>query len=185
MTDWRPDFTPEHLYFVTTKAVQYAHLFQRDVMKRLMVDTLDCFRSQKRFELYTFVVMPNHIHIIIQCTPDDPVSNVMRDFKTRASDRVIRHYQAEGNQKALDFLAAAVTRPEKQNSKVWEDGYNAKDVFTPDFLRQKMTYSHNNPCQPHWNLVELPEDYPWSSARFYILGEPAIIPLDNASELLI
>jgi len=59
MTSWRPDFNPEHLYFVTTKAVQYAHLFHRDVMKRLMVDTLDCFRSQKRFELYTFVVMPN------------------------------------------------------------------------------------------------------------------------------
>lgn len=48
-----------------------------------------------------------------------------------------------------------------------------------------MTYSHNNPCQPHWNLVERPEDYIWSSARFYLLEEPAIIPLDNANHLLV
>ena len=47
-----------------------------------------------------------------------------------------------------------------------------------------MTYMHNNPCQPHWNLVEHPEDYVWSSARFYLLEEPAIIPLDNANLLL-
>jgi len=37
MTNWRPNFQPEHLYFVTTKAVGYAHVFQRDVMKRLLV----------------------------------------------------------------------------------------------------------------------------------------------------
>jgi hypothetical protein len=84
----------------------------------------------------------------------------------------------------LGVLASAVTRPDKQRYKVWEDGYDAKDVFSPEFLRQKMTYSHNNPCQPHWNLVEHPEDYIWSSARFYLLGEPAIIPLNNANLLL-
>ena len=51
-------------------------------------------------------------------------------------------------------------------------------------IRRKMTYMHNNPCQPHWNLVEHPEDYVRSSARFYLLEEPAIIPLDNANLLL-
>jgi len=184
MTTWRPDFSPEHLYFVTTKAVKYAHLFQRGVMKRLIVDNLDCFRAQKRIKLYTFVIMPNHIHIIIQCRPDDPLADVLRDFKKRTSDRIVRHYQAEGNQEVLDFLASAVTRPEKQTHKVWEEGYHAEDVFSPRFLRQKIIYSHNNPCQPRRALVEQPEDYLWSSAPFYLLGHPAIMPLDNANELL-
>ena len=43
---------------------------------------------------------------------------------------------------------------------------------------------HNNPYQPHWDLVERPEDYIWSSARFYLLEGPAIIPLYNANLLL-
>ena len=85
----------------------------------------------------------------------------------------------------VDLLAAAVTRSRKQQHKVWEDGYYAEDVFSAEFLRQKMTYLHNNPCQPRWQLVERPEDYVWSSARLYVLGEPAVIPLDNASELLV
>jgi REP element-mobilizing transposase RayT len=185
MTNWRPDFNPDHLYFVTTSAVQQRHLFRRDVVKRLIVDSLDCMRLRERFELYAFVIMPNHVHLIIQCRPDDPLADVLRDFKKHMADRLIRHYQAECNQAALSFLASAVTQPGKQRHKVWEDGYNAKDVFSPEFLRQKMTYIHNNPCQAHWNLVEHPEDYIWSSARFYLLRESVIIPLGNADFLLV
>jgi putative transposase len=184
MPNWRLDFNPENLYFVTTTAVQHRHLFRRDVMKRLIVDSLDCMRLRQRLQLYAFVIMPNHIHLVIQCRAEDPLSDVVRDLKKHIADRLIRHYRAEGNQSVLGFLASAVTRPDKQQYKVWEDGYDAKDVFSAEFLRQKMTYLHNNPCQLHWNLVERPEDYIWSSARFYLLEEPAIIPLDNANLLL-
>ena len=185
MTTWRPDFDPDHLYFVTTSAVQHRHLFRRDVMRRMVVDSLDCMRLRERLELYAFVIMPNHLHLIGQCRAVDPVADVVRDLKKHVADRLIRHYQVEGNQSVLDFLASAITRADKQRYKVWEDGYEAKDVYSPGFLRQKMNYIHNNPCQPHWNLVEHPEDYVWSSARFYLLEEPAIIPLDNAKLLLV
>ena len=67
---------------------------------------------------------------------------------------------------------------------MWEDGVVAKDIFSPDFLKQKMAYVHNNPIQPQWQLVERAEDYVWSSARFYLLDEPALIPVSDARELL-
>jgi len=184
MTNWRPDFDPDNLYFVTTSAVQHRHLFERDVMKRLIVDSLDCMRLRKRLKLYAFVVMPNHLHMIIQCRAETPLADVVRDLKKHIADRLIRHCWAEGNQSELDLLSSAVARSDKQRYKVWEDGYDARDVFSPEFLRQKMTYSHSNPCQPQWNLAECPEDYVWSSARFYLTEEPAIIPLDSADLLL-
>jgi putative transposase len=184
MTNWRPDFNPDNLYFVTTNAVQHRRLFRGDVIKRLIIDSLDCMRLRKRLKLYAFVVMPNHLHVIIQCRAEDPLADVMRDLKKHIADRIVRHYQVKGNQSVLDFLASVVTRPDKHRHKVWEDGYDARDIFSPEFLRQKMTYVHNNPCQPHWNLVERPEDYAWSSARFYLLEEPTLIPLDNANLLL-
>lgn len=112
------------------------------------------------------------------------MGNVIRDLKVHTADRLIRHHRAEGDKSLLDFLASVVTRPEKQQYKVWENGYFAKDVFSAEFLRQKMIYVHNNPCQPHWNLAERPKDYIWSSAGFYLLEEPCIIPLDNANFLL-
>lgn len=185
MVNWRPDFNPDHLYFVTTSAARRRHLFQRDVVKRLIVDCLDCMRLRQRLKLYAFVVMPNHLHLVIQCRAQDPLASVVRDLKKQTSDRLIRHFFAEDNRPVLDFLATTVTRPGKQRHKIWEDGYNAKEIFSPTFLRQKMAYIHDNPCQPHWGLVERPEEYIWSSARFYLLEQPAIIPLDNAGHLLV
>jgi REP element-mobilizing transposase RayT len=106
VTSWRPDFNPDHLYFVTSSAVQHRHLFRRDVIKRLVVDSLDCVRLRERIKLYVFVIMPNHQHVIIQCRAEDPLADVIRDLKKHIADRLIRHYQVEGNQSALDFLYA-------------------------------------------------------------------------------
>jgi putative transposase len=83
MTNWRPDFNPNHLYFVTTSTVHHRHLFQRNVMKRLLVDSLDCMRLRRRFKLYSFVIMPNHVHLIIQCHAENPLAGVIRDLAHR------------------------------------------------------------------------------------------------------
>jgi hypothetical protein len=52
MSSWKPNFNPDNLYFVTTKAVDYLHIFQRDVMKRLILDAFDSFRLRKLMLLY-------------------------------------------------------------------------------------------------------------------------------------
>ena len=67
MANWRPDFDPSHLYFVTTTAIHRAHIFQRDVTKRILVDGLYYLYILRRTELYAFVIMPNHIRLIIRC----------------------------------------------------------------------------------------------------------------------
>jgi REP element-mobilizing transposase RayT len=184
MSNWRPNFNPNHLYFITTKAVDYTHLFRRDIVKRLLTDTLDCMYLRGLFTLYAFVIMPNHIHLIIQCPADNPVKDMIRDYKRHTADRLIRHYRAEDNAKVLNFLSEK-SRSSGQKYKVWEDGYNAKNVFSPEFLRQKTEYIHNNPCQPHWNLVSSPKTYMWSSAKFYLTDQPAIIPVKDLRKLMV
>ena len=136
-------------------------------------------------QLYAFVVMPNHIHVIIQCPLDCPPKDWVRAFKTGTARLIVRQYQVENNEAALKKLAALVTRPEKQEYKVWEDGYLPKNVFTPAFLEQKLTYLHHNPMQPQWQLADAPETYAWSSARYYLKGEPAIIRVEDVRELLL
>ena len=182
---WKPTFNPEYFYFVTTKAVDYLHLFQRDLIKRVILDIFDCLRLRKRIKLYSFVIMPNHIHFLGQFTGEDPLANVVRDFKRQTSDRILRQLKVEGDTQSLDRLAGKVNRPEKQQYKVWEDDYNAKDIFSTDFLQQKIDYIHSNPCQPHWTLTRTPEEYMWSSARFYHTEEACIIPNDDVREALL
>lgn len=185
MSGIRPNFDPAHLYFVTTSAVEHARLFRRDVIKRILVDSLNYMRVQHWINLFCFVIMPNHVHFIARFLEKHPVADAVREFKKHTSKQIIRQYQAEGNQAALTFLAQAANHIKDQQFKVWEDGYDARDVFTPDFLRQQMESIHENPCQPHWRLVERPEDYPWSSARFYLSNRPAIISVDDVRDLLV
>jgi hypothetical protein len=45
------------------------------------------------------------------------------------------------------------------------------DLIHEWFFKQKFEYLHNNPCQPHWQLATLSEDYKYSSASFYDTGE--------------
>ncbi len=181
----KPNFDPANLYFITTSAVGHAHLFRRDVIKRIVADSLNFMRARGWVRLYVFVIMPNHIHVIVRFLEGHTLSDVLRDFKKHTAKQIVRQYQAEGNQQVLMFLEQAAAHVPDQRYKVWEDGYDARDVFSPGFLRQKMDYCHSNPCQPHWQLAELPEQYPWSSARYYVLGEPAIIAVDDVRELLV
>jgi REP element-mobilizing transposase RayT len=180
-----PNFDPTNLYFITTTAVNRVHLFRRDVIKRIIVDSLRYMRLNQWLNLHAFVVMPNHVHFIVRFLGGYTLSDVMREFKKHTSKQIIRQYRAEDNQRVIAFLEQAAEHLADQRYKVWEKGYDARNVFSIDFLRQKVNYVHNNPCQPHWQLAECAEAYPWSSARFYLLGEPAVIAVDDVSELLV
>ena len=46
MPSWKPNFNPDYFYFVTTKAVDHLHL-ERDVFKRIILDTFDYFRIRQ------------------------------------------------------------------------------------------------------------------------------------------
>jgi putative transposase len=179
---WPIHVNPNHLYFITTSAVQHAHIFRRDVIKRILVDALNTGRILEQYALFAFVIMPNHVHFIIRCLNDHTPMAVTREFKKATAGLIVRHYEVEINTKALNFLASVA--PQDQQYAVWEHEYEAKNIYTPDFLRQKLEYIHSNPLQSQWRLTRQPEDYIWSSARYYLSGGKALIPLSDARELL-
>ncbi|MEO8356019.1 MAG: transposase [Chloroflexota bacterium] len=179
----KPNFNPDYFYFVTTTAVGHAHLFRSDVIKRIIVDSLHYIKTSRGVKLFVFVIMPNHIHLIAQFGEEHPLSDVMRDFKKFTARQIYHQFNAEGNIKVLDMLRKQGEKV-KQEYKVWEDGYDARDVFFIEFLQQKMDYIHHNPCQPQWKLVETPEEYVWSTAGFYFAGKSCVIPIDDMREFL-
>ena len=139
----KPDFDPANLYFITTTTVHRAQLLNPDTNKQIMIDSLSNMRLKKWISLYAFVVMPNHIHLIVRFLGSYNLSDVMREFKKHTSKQIIHHAQAENNQKLLSYLEKAAETKKDQHYKFWEDGYDARDVFTMPFLQQKMDYLHN------------------------------------------
>jgi putative transposase len=180
----RPNFNPDHLYFVTTTAAKHVHIFKSESSIRIILDSLHFLRTNKRMELFIFVIMPNHIHFVGRFSPEHTLSGVMRDFKRHTARQIIRQLEAEEQTEKLGLLQS-LNQNNRQEYKIWQDGYDARDIFSQDFLAQKMEYIHYNPCRPQWNLAGAPEEYPWSSARFYILDKPAVTPVDDVRELFI
>jgi putative transposase len=181
---WPVHVDPDHLYFITTSAVEHALVFRRPVIKRIVVDSLNVLLIQKRIELHAFVVMPNHIHLILKCIGGQAPPDIVRDLKKATANFILRQYENEGNEAVLAFFRTAVKPGQNQKHAVWQDDYQAKNIYSPEFLREKLDYVHNNPCQPHWRLADTPEAYPWSSAGFYLVGRRPLIPLSDARELL-
>jgi REP element-mobilizing transposase RayT len=179
----KPDFNPDYLYFTTANAVNHSYLFERDIIKQILVDSLNHLRTNGRMKLFAFVIMPSHSHLIARFSGEHLLSVVMRDFKKFTARAIYNQFLAEGDAKTLAYLRKA-GRAVKQEYKVWEDGYDARDVFSIKFLRQKVEYIHHNPCQPQWKLVDKPEDYLWSTAGFYLADKSCIITVDDVREYL-
>ena len=66
---------------------------------------------------------------------------------------------------------------------VWKRNSMSIDLIHEWFFKQKFEYLHNNPCQPHWQLATLSEDYKYSSASFYDTGEDRFGFLTHYSEI--
>jgi len=183
MSGIRSDFDSSRLFFLTATAAQRKHIFRRDIIKNILIESLCYMQTQEWIRLYVFVIMPNHIHFIARFDVDHPPSRVIREFKKHTAKQIIRQFQAERNTQSLQLLRQLARGTPGQLHKVWQQGYDSRIIYSSDFLRQKATYIHNNPCQPQWVLVQRPEEYAWSSARYYLLGIPPIIPVYDVREL--
>ena len=81
--------------------------------------------------------------------------------------KIRQRIELRGDLALLERLRIA---DQNQVFKVWEDRFDDVILTTSKLLEIKLNYIHFNPMQAHWNLVVKPEDYRFSSARFYELG---------------
>lgn len=67
-------------YFLTFQVVGWADVFTRKEYRDLILENLSFCRSEKGLYLYGFVIMSNHVHLVVQ-QKDGELSNWIRDFK--------------------------------------------------------------------------------------------------------
>jgi len=183
MTRPKPPFQPEYLYFITTRIAGGKPIFCRPSLAQLVVSSLRHMREQGWIKLYAYVIMPNHIHLIVRFLNNHTPSQVMRDFKKFTAQCIVKQLKAEGETNMLSLFQQVVTRSTRQGYKVWEDGFFDKQIVSEEVFLQKMVYIHHNPVQERWELASTPEEYPYSSARNYLLGDHSVVQIDLLEEL--
>ncbi|QLH32098.1 MAG: transposase [Cyclobacteriaceae bacterium] len=163
----RSKYSEADCFFVTTTCYKWYFLLADDSSKQIICESIDFLNSKYRTHLLGFVIMPNHLHLILFFPKGNFLSDWMRDLKKFTSVKIRQKIEQSGNINLLESLRV----PErKQVFKVWEDRFDDVIVSNSKILNVKLDYIHMNPLQEHWNLVLSPEDYVYSSARFYEYG---------------
>ena len=165
------------IYYVTTVTQNRLPLFVQASFIILLYDSLHFYRHKLNFKLLGYVIMPDHLHLLLWPIGEPTISDIMRDFKKFTATRIIRQVEVENRQDWLMAFAKAGVDTGRAKHKVWQDCFWDKVVYTEKFLRQKLNYIHRNPIRA--GLVADIEKYPYSSYRNYVLGDDSFIKMDT------
>jgi REP element-mobilizing transposase RayT len=161
------------IYFLTSTVVDWVDVFTRPVYRHILLDSLRYCITEKGLELYAWVIMSNHIHLVAASKPGFDLSDTMRDFKKYTSKQITAAILTE-NESRKEWMLNRFEYAGKNNQKIkyykfWQDGNEAKPIFNFEFLKQKIDYIHNNPVKAE--IVEYAEQYKFSSAIDYAGGK--------------
>ena len=128
-------------YFITAATFQKHGLFQTDRMANLFIDVLLGYRAQEKYLLHEFVLVPNHLHLLI--TPTLTLERAMQLIKGGFSFRAKREAGFAGE--------------------IWEKSFYDRRVRDWEEYCAFRHHIHFNPVKK--GLASMPEQHLYSSAR--------------------
>ena len=162
----KSDMEIGEVYFWTSTIVEWKRLFKNDSYKQVVIDCLKNLVERKCIAVYGFVIMPNHVHFIWEMLTKN--GKEMPD--TSFTKFTAHEFKRDLKEKYPQVLEIFKTNKNDREYQFWQRDALAIRVFLPELVLQKLNYSHNNPLQDHWKLADSPENYKWSSAKFYETG---------------
>jgi putative transposase len=124
-------------YFVTTATFNRRRLFQVTANAELFLETLQLYRRKGHYKLHAFVVMPDHVHLLL--TP-----------------------QSLSIERVVGFIKGGFSHRLGSNFPVWQRGFTDHRIRDSDEFYARREYIHQNPVRAR--MVESPELYCYSSA---------------------
>jgi putative transposase len=116
--------------------------------------SLELTRKRYQFEVLGYVIMPEHVHLLLSEPPKHPLSKALQSLKLSVSKRL-------------------------PPTPFWQTRYYDFNVFTHNKRVEKIKYMHRNPVTR--GLVKRPEDWPWSTYRHFLLDEPLHVQITHLS----
>jgi putative transposase len=180
-------------HFLTAKTFENTPYLGNPHCARIFCEELESARVRYGFHVFAFVVMPDHIHLLLwwdaEALPHLTISKIAWAVKGKAARRIVDYLKGSGRvgedgvgeggvgegsafaypYPGLSPARVPLDRPHYRNwrYKIWQQGAGYDfNVYTEHKLAEKIAYIHANPVRA--GLAETPEQYPWSSAANYV-----------------
>ena len=158
-----------HLHFLTFSCYRRLPLLNSIRARSVFVNTLESIRERYQFSVVGYVVMPEHVHLLISEPARGTPSVVLKVLKQRVS----RELRRGKRRTMVGQLQFAFTKGDRNLPRFWQPRFYDFNVWSAKKIAEKLDYMHSNPVAR--KLVEHPRDWPWSSWSYYAKGEAGLV----------
>jgi putative transposase len=149
------------LHFITCSCYQRKPFLGSASRRDLFLKIFEQVRQKYEFQVVGYVVMPEHIHLLIGEPDDGTIAVIMQVLKQRVSHQFLSRVRGQD------------TAPRS----FWLPRSYDFNVFSQKKIAEKLDYMHWNPVKR--GLVDSPEKWRWSSYRHYALGEDGPVKIEG------
>jgi putative transposase len=160
-----------HLHFITCSCYRRLPFLGTANARDRFLAILEQTRQRYRFVVVGYVVMPEHIHLLITEPEVGTPSTVMQVVEQRTAHTLLPR------RKRRDLRQRNLFEDETHKRAFWQARFYDFNVWTTKKRVEKLRYIHRNPVKR--GLVEAAEQWRWSSYRFYLLGESGPVRVDE------
>ena len=160
----------KELYFTTTTVIDWMDVFTRPLYKHIVIESLAYCQDNKGLDIYAWVLMTNHLHMIVGISGENTIGDILRDFKKFTSKSIVKAIKDNQQESRKDWMInhfwfRGANDKKITNYKFWQEDNYVEQLNSYAFYKQKLDYIHLNPVRQE--IVQEPSDYLYSSARNY------------------
>jgi putative transposase len=160
----------EHLHFLTCSCYHRQPWLSEPRRRDLFLQILEEARQRYRFVVVGYVVMPDHIHLLIGEPEQGTPSTVMQVLKQRFARQVLRPG-------GTSFALLAKGGHSHRQPHVWQRRFYDFNIWSQRRRVEKLRYMHRNPVKD--GLVQAPEHWEWSNYRSYAFQDEGRVKINQ------
>ena len=170
------------VHFITINTYKRIRLFKNEKNCQIIVNNLNFYRSKYGYKLIAYVVMPDHLHLLLLLNKKcNNISKVIQDFKSHSAKEIV-YTNVKGGRKSLlspYFDASKGSHLPKDykwvhrgkehtpiKNKIWQKSFYDFNIYSEHKLEQKLNYIHQNPVKA--GFCKEPGQWVYSSYKGYV-----------------
>jgi REP element-mobilizing transposase RayT len=179
---WRNIYLDNHSYFFTSKIADGIAVLESRWAKETLLHLMDFYRERYKTRIQAYVIMPNHLHLIINSREGNNIKSFIQNLLRKSSIRIVANLEENLKRNADPLRCKRILQSFRDQARepskhaVWREKSRGVPIHTDKIMKIKLDYIHKNPLRA--GLVKEPQDYLYSSFRNYYLNDHSIFRVD-------